>query len=107
MEIKKVTLNSLFGNEGGMNLTSSITLIKKMISMGFQRGCLQWISFINLRTQRTRVYNQSSAEIEFHFRDPQGTVLGSLLFLLKVNEGNIPHAQTYEYVDDMTPALAH
>lgn len=32
----------------------------------------------------------------------QGTVLGPLLFLIMVNEDNIPHAKVYKYVDDMS-----
>ncbi|XP_069975515.1 uncharacterized protein [Penaeus vannamei] len=103
LEVTTVTIDL----RKALDLIDHTTLVKKMISMGFHKGWVKWISsFINLRSLRTRANNQISDEIDLHCGVPQVTVLDPLLFLIMVHD-KIPHVKIYKYVDDMTLALTH
>lgn len=90
-----------------LDLINHSTLTKKIISQEFHKGCVKWISFINLRPNRTRTNNKTSDEIILHCGVRQGTSLGPLLFLILVNENNISYAKIYKHVDIKTLACAH
>ena len=77
-------------------------LLNKLNALRIPPFLLHWIAdFLSDRTQRVKIGESLSDELEIWGIVPQGTKLGVFLFLLMINdlETNVP---TYKYVDDTT-----
>lgn len=77
-------------------------LIKKLAALGVPPLLLHWVAdFLCDRTQKVKVGNSLSDELDVWGIVPQGTKLGVFLFLLMINDLFTP-LPTYKYVDDTT-----
>ena len=77
-------------------------LLDKLKSMNIPPFIIQWIGdFLSDRTQKVKVGDSFSKELEVWGIVPQGTKLGVFLFLLMINDLST-QVPTYKYVDDTT-----
>lgn len=72
-------------------------LLKKLYKYGVKNKELSWFqSYLQRRTQRTKVEEAVSESINVNLGVPQGSVLGTLLFIIYVNE--MPRVVRYSFL---------
>ena len=75
-------------------------LLQKLASFGLPNILMKWIaSFLTERTQQVKLCNTQSDWNYIHGGVPQGTKLGSVLFVLMINDLQ-KKCDSYKYVDD-------
>ena len=105
---KKITLLLLFDFSIAFDTISPTKLLSKLRQLGFSRMALLWIKsyLLQNRTQIAISKNNGNSEwLETNLGVPQGSVLGSLLFSLYVNDlKNVLDGKTVRrifYADDI------
>jgi hypothetical protein len=86
------------------DLVDHTIVINKMSECGVHDCLLKWsANFLSQRTQRVKIGNHISQEVEMHAGCPQGTLLGPLAFVMHINDLEPPgNVVTIKYVDDTT-----
>ncbi len=78
-------------------------LVTKLIHMGLRKSLIPWIcDFLTGRRQRVKIGESVSEWAQVNAGVPQGTILGSILFLVMVNDLNTLQSDSWKYVDDLT-----
>ena len=78
------------------------TLLNKMMAVGVPKLVLRWLfSFLNDRQQRVKLGNSFSHWASITGGMPQGTWLGSLIFIIYIDDLK-PSCITHKFMDDVT-----
>ena len=78
-------------------------LVQKLRRYGIEGVELEWFKgYLSKRTQYTKVANEISGSIEVRLGVPQGAVLGTLLFIICINdlEKVLKHSKARMFADD-------
>ena len=78
-------------------------LLKKLHRYGIRGVTNEWSkSYLNDRTQKTKVNGSISEKIEITYGVPQGSILGPLLFLVYINDLHeaVTHSLIHHFVND-------
>ena len=73
--------------ERALNIINHEILLKKLKAMGFSEGCIIWFqSYLSERIFLISIENQLSDYGRISCGVPQGSIIGSLLFLIYAND---------------------
>ena len=78
-------------------------LLKKLHHYEIRGIIIEWFkSYLNDRTQKTKVNGSISEKIEITYGVPQGSILGPLLFLVYINDLHeaVTHSLVHHFADD-------
>ena len=80
-------------------------LLEKLLDLSVHTYLIPWIiSFLTNRRQSIKLAGSTSDWLQITAGVPQGTKLGQILFLVMINNLNIPdlESRTWKYVDDVS-----
>lgn len=78
-------------------------LIHKLATYKFNSGIINLIqSFLNNRLQCVKIKDTTSCYKSITTGTPQGTKLGPMLWIIYINDLELPHTYTMKYADDTT-----
>lgn len=92
------------------DMISHDILFKKLTHMGFSLSSIKLLkSYLQGRTQKVSMNNHFSDEQPITYGVPQGSILGSLLFLIYINDidKHVSHSEVFLFADDSTLVCAH
>ena len=78
-------------------------LLDKLASLGFSKASVQWFkAYLTDRTQSVVVNGSTSDPQSISFGDPQGSLIGPLLFIIYINDvpSAVKHCKIQLYADD-------
>ena len=78
-------------------------LLDKLASLGFSKASVQWFkAYLTDRTQSVVVNGSTSDPQSISFEDPQGSLIGPLLFIIYINDvpSAVKHCKIQLYADD-------
>jgi hypothetical protein len=84
------------------DLVNHNLLLRKLLARNVPHCLIRWLfSYLDSRTQRVRIGNHRSRELQLNGAMPQGSWLGPLCFLVMIDDLNVD-CLIHKYVDDTT-----
>ena len=92
----------LFDFKKAFDLIDHHILVQKLKSYDIPEGIVNWIiDFLTCRKQHVKLSNECYSEWgNIPSSVPQGTKLGSWLFIIMINDLDLPGTELWKYVDD-------
>ena len=104
IEKKQVTALTLLDMSKAFDGINHPILLAKMMRYGIKGTELNWFkTYLSNRSQRVRIGNEMSPNLNVHYGVPQGSILGPLLFLIAVNDlpSTVQHCDITMFADDV------
>jgi hypothetical protein len=84
---KKVVITAFLDFKRAFETIDRRILIKKLEKLKFDDNAIKWLlSFLSGRTQKTKIGNKFSSDINIDIGVPQGSKLANILFLIYIND---------------------
>ena len=108
LEKRKTAVTATFIDfKKAFDLVDHNIVIKKAIALGVRECIIPWIAdFLSGRRQSVRYLGAMSDFLPTTCGVPQGTILGSLCFLVLINDALLDTSLRWKYVDDCTFAIS-